>query len=119
MLAGKPEQTVLIQIKGNGYTFKRENPVKIVFAPPEKRVYPKRKEIASVGNSFFFLVDPFSEGTRRAGKQARSRSHKDCLPYIQWQKNLPSVSSLLKDQHYLSLYNIKQSACIVTRKYNA
>ena len=50
-------------LKGNQYTFRGDNFVKMEFVPFWKGVYPKRKEFANIGSKFFpHRVDPFLEG---------------------------------------------------------
>ena len=70
-----------VVLKGNGYTFRGDNSLKIVFLPSEKGFTLKGKNLYPFWVKFFpFRVDHF----QCAGKQ--TGSHKSCLPCKNWQK---------------------------------
>ena len=67
-------------LRGNWYTFKGDNYVKIVFTPFWKGVHSERKELAPFWRKFFpFWVAIFSEGIWCVWRQ--TGSHKSYLPY--------------------------------------
>ena len=61
----------MITLKENGYTYKGDNAVKIVFGPFWKEVHSKRKEFAPFGSKFFPFGVDFLGGDWCTGKSNR------------------------------------------------